>query len=181
VSVPADVARWLDLVNAMPPEPEWKPLAGLRAAGAHLSAEKRPRLLGPAYAAVIDTYPPSIKRFFGPLHDFTQMERRYAELERARGLLTEIASVNASQQQKGPLVLPNTHLFLIACIDEKNGHLKTEVTAPAFLTGVDLRRVRRCMTCGKVFWAGRLDRECCSPACSLVWRSRKWRKAHSGE
>src|SRR5262249_7719053 len=106
------------------------------------------------------------------------IERRYAELERAGGLFSEIASVNALNTS-GPRVLPNTHLFLIAYLDEKTGELKVGATIPDFLTGVDLRRIRRGVIGSKLFWGGRLERVCCSPACSLVWRSRKWRKAHA--
>src|SRR6266852_2410852 len=104
VPAPPQLARFMNLVNAMPPQPEWKPLSGLRSAGRNLPPEKRARLLIPGYAAVIETYPSAVREFLGPLDDFDQVERRYAELERARGLLTEIASVNALHQS-GPRVL----------------------------------------------------------------------------
>jgi hypothetical protein len=36
------------------------------------------------------------------------------------------------------------------------------------LQGVDARRVRKCLICGKIFWAGRLDKTTCSPACGNI-------------
>src|SRR5262245_15119834 len=81
VPAPPHLAQLIHLVNEMPPEPEWRPLFVLCAGGDDLPAAKRQQLLSPRFAAVIDTYPPAIKRYFDPCADFEEIERRYTELE----------------------------------------------------------------------------------------------------
>lgn len=44
------------------------------------------------------------------------------------------------------------------------------------LFGIDLERLRVCQLCEKIFWADRIDSQCCSSAHNLVLRQRRFRK-----
>jgi hypothetical protein len=44
------------------------------------------------------------------------------------------------------------------------------------LEGVDVYRIRKCEICKKVFWAGRLDKKCCSKKCNNVFNVRRSRE-----
>ncbi len=41
------------------------------------------------------------------------------------------------------------------------------------IDGVDLSRLRECEICGKLFWAGRIDKVFCSPSCGNKLRKRR--------
>jgi hypothetical protein len=52
------------------------------------------------------------------------------------------------------------------------------LTSPLYepLLGVEASRIRECPICYKIFWAGRRDQVGCSPQCSKVVRTRRWRE-----
>lgn len=43
------------------------------------------------------------------------------------------------------------------------------------IKGIDVRRIRECEICQRIFWAGRIDKTCCSDACANVYHVRGWR------
>ncbi len=46
------------------------------------------------------------------------------------------------------------------------------------LDGVEAARIRECLICSKIFWAGRKDKLCCLDECLTAQRSRKYRKKY---
>lgn len=51
----------------------------------------------------------------------------------------------------------------------------------AFKGEVDLTRIRCCKNCKKLFWAGRKDQVCCTPACNHARHSRRTRAKYQRE
>jgi hypothetical protein len=47
------------------------------------------------------------------------------------------------------------------------------------LEGVELNRIRECPICGQIYWAGRIDKPCCTDRCARIRRTRKWREGYS--
>ena len=47
------------------------------------------------------------------------------------------------------------------------------------LEGVEAKRICECPRCGKLYWAGRLDKPACTPECDHVLRQRRYRKNYS--
>ncbi len=53
-------------------------------------------------------------------------------------------------------------------IDE-NGILKTKLDEFSdAVNGVDIRRIRECEVCHRIYWAGRVEKFCCSKKCNLI-------------
>jgi hypothetical protein len=68
--------------------------------------------------------------------------------------------------------------LVFAKIDGK-GRLHVEHTRLLqAIEGVEISRVRLCKICRRIFWAGRTDKDCCSPKCTGVNRTRKWRERY---
>jgi predicted nucleic acid-binding Zn ribbon protein len=49
------------------------------------------------------------------------------------------------------------------------------------LNGTDLRNLKRCPVCGRVFWLSRKDQKGCTRACAKVLRTRRWRERTTAE
>jgi hypothetical protein len=47
------------------------------------------------------------------------------------------------------------------------------------LEGVEAMRIRECGVCGKIFWAGRIDKWCCTTECAHVLRQRRYRENYA--
>ena len=45
------------------------------------------------------------------------------------------------------------------------------------LEGVPVNRIKKCRHCGRLFWAGRIDKPTCSVKCGNSWRQQKFRAA----
>jgi len=59
---------------------------------------------------------------------------------------------------------------------DAEGHLKVALSFfMEAIDGVDIKRIRQCPVCEKVFWAGRITQKCCSPRCSNTFRARRFR------
>ncbi len=62
---------------------------------------------------------------------------------------------------------------------EENGVLKTNFDEfSEAVNGQDIRRIRECGVCQRIFWAGRVDKFCCSKKCNLVLNTRLNRVAN---
>lgn len=48
----------------------------------------------------------------------------------------------------------------------------------AAVAGVDATLIRECQNCQRIFWAGRKDKNSCSPACAHVLRNRRYRERY---
>lgn len=46
---------------------------------------------------------------------------------------------------------------------------------------VEAKRLRLCEICGRIFWAGRLDQQCCSSACAHALRNRRYRARYKDD
>jgi hypothetical protein len=78
-----------------------------------------------------------------------------------------------------PQALP---LFSLRMVKSDNGAMRAEVEPlqplKLFLEAVDLNRIKRCAyeKCRKIFWAGRIDRPCCSEPCRNAYRQKMHRE-----
>ena len=46
------------------------------------------------------------------------------------------------------------------------------------LEGIELFRIRECPICGQIYWAGRMDKPCCTRKCAGIRRTRRWREGY---
>jgi hypothetical protein len=148
----------------------WKPLPGK-------SQEKRTSIRLREIAAARARYPSATQHYIGPVTAATLNTAfsQYWLLEYAMRVLITIATVNAE---------PLTDTFqrdvieVRFVIDPEKGTLRPSSALLDILAKVDCRRIRQCVRCGKLFWAGRLNKVCCTEECSRVQRVRRYRKTH---
>jgi hypothetical protein len=74
-------------------------------------------------------------------------------------------------------LLSGSHLedFVSGEADQDGKFLVTYHPLLRALEGVEIARIRECPTCGKIFWAGRIDQPCCTKRCAGIRRTRLWR------
>lgn len=126
---------------------------------------------------------------------FEQMDKRYSLAIGFRDLLGTIADQNpTSPPNRAPdriYRLPSSsELVSVLSLrmtprdnaDLSGGQMRAvlEASAPlkSFLEEVELDRIKRCAheKCGKIFWAGRVDRPCCSDACRNAYKQKTHRE-----
>lgn len=126
-----------------------------------------------------------------------EMNKRYSLAISIRDLLHAIADQNPTSPPKNApdrvYSLPysagllSTLTLRMVRNDNSEGEVKERprraVLEPPeplrlFLEEVELDRIKRCAyeKCGKIFWAGRVDRPCCSEVCRNAYRQRKHRE-----
>jgi hypothetical protein len=130
-------------------------------------------------------------------HLFFEMQRRYSLAISIRDLLDTIAEQNATSPATNhfdriyklpySVELLSTLSLRMARNDISESVVKERprraVLEPAeplkrFLEEVELDRIKRCAyeKCRKIFWAGRIDRPCCSEICRNSYRQKKHRE-----
>lgn len=100
--------------------------------------------------------------------------------ETIKATLGSIAEQNSSGENASTYALQDCPEFLSrVSLRMVNGRAVVEPLQPLkqFLDEVELSRIKRCSyeKCGKLFWAGRLTRPCCSDACGNAYRQKKHR------
>ena len=96
-------------------------------------------------------------------------------LRDARSLLRAIAQMDLSAE---PLLVleggrvPET--FLQISTDAEGKLCFTRSWIVEALDGVEAARIRQCAICNQIFWAGRIDQQCCSTAHQKRLRTRRW-------
>lgn len=151
--------------------------------------------------------PKRIQRHIGALHDddsgyLSQMAlRRYNELADSREFLLQIAGISFAvigeiQGRSEPLNERNARKAIASLDKDSNVYIpriafyQLPIDARgrldwflnpllADLHGEELLRIRSCQVCGRIFWAGRMDKTACSGKCGQVSRKRKQRGKES--
>jgi hypothetical protein len=101
--------------------------------------------------------------------------QRCRSLKIVRSVLYTIARSQGSNHVAGVPV--GAHLEnLVSVRPDAGGNLRI-LHDPLLqaLQGVEASRIRECPICGRIFWAGRVDRPCCGKRCAGVRRTRRWR------
>lgn len=111
---------------------------------------------------------------------------RAAQATTIRFILTNVADQNAagySLERVYRFFSPQMlSLFSLRMVKSDNGAMRAVVEPleplKLFLEKVDLNRIKRCAyeKCRKIFWAGRIDRPCCSELCRNAYRQKRHRE-----
>lgn len=110
-----------------------------------------------------------------------EMVQRCLRLKTIRSVLYTIARICSDNQHTSELVLGGTHLEnLVSVRSDAAGKLRIEHDSLLrALEGVETKRIRECPICGKLYWAGRLDKPACKTECDHVLRQRRYRERYS--
>jgi hypothetical protein len=108
-----------------------------------------------------------------------EMVQRCLRLKTIRSILYTIA--RSHNQPASGLVLGGAYLENLVCVrEDAGGNLRIEHDLILrALEGVEAKRICECPRCGKLYWAGRLDKPACTPECDHVLRQRRYRKNYS--
>ena len=118
---------------------------------------------------IIRNLPVGLRRYLGPVSRMTYfavIERRHDLDEAVRVLRAVTGGETATLPLRSSLQI-NAGIIQFAQNPAVNA-----------LQGVEANRIRRCLLCEKFFWAGRIDRKCCSEKCRKNWHTRRWREKY---
>lgn len=205
---PPEVAELLDLVNQLPPEAiDVKEIyEKVRSANPQFENEEFSEKLITEFEERLAQFPQSISDFVGSFRDpkspyiLQEATRRYNNLIDARRFLSKIAYNNAcalrelelaskrvteesiTQRWASPgrlLRLSSVPISLIDLSLNNQGELEWHLNVLIeVLRKARIVRIRQCLTCDLYFWAGRIDKICCSEQCSNTRRQSIWRKKY---
>jgi hypothetical protein len=165
-----DLAELLDLVNSVPADIELRELTNRNEeeiiALVNSDAFEEYRRLTRALR---------IKKLRG---GFNQKYRHYNYVRGAREWVKHIVVYGKGFRHGEPLrchMPPLPHVNLLMTINQEgviefSGHPIIEA-----LTEVNILAIRCCAVCRKFFVARRKDQPCCTPQCSRIRRTRRWR------
>ena len=131
-----------------------------------------------AYQIVVGQLPIRLQQFIGPITNQTLniVGSRLGFLSQTVALLRGIAHDNQGNEGASNIYTIPTSLTLetdeSGCI-----HYSSSPLLEA-LNGVEAGRIRECQICRKIFWAGRIDKLCCSKGCGKALRNRRWRNKY---
>jgi hypothetical protein len=141
------------------------------------------------------TLPPEARAFLGPAADIHRFVANYMTLGYARQLLPAVArqtwpvAENTSKAfsyqefkkiQRARSGLPMGVLCQASVDLVVDGHGQIELSKNPVLealVGVRADRIRSCKICKRVFWAPRVNSECCSERCRKTYNQRSSREA----
>ena len=113
---------------------------------------------------------------------------RYAKIKQIKDFLTKLAFIehnfDTAEKKLIGVGLVEFNEFLTNLYVDEDGILQREENILLqWLLGIDVRRIRQCAICRNLFWANRIDRQCCTKKCADAHNQRKSRenKLISGE
>jgi hypothetical protein len=178
---PPKVKRLMEVANCVPPEAELPD---------YFSSEAFERFVeGSSAAADFEFTVAKYFEQFGSksykgLLDFIRATRpttvseavlQYMYVRNVRELLRKIASVKKDSTKISLPALGSLE-FVQASID-KQGKIRFEVSSILRdLEGVEISRIRQCLICKKIFWAGRKDKYACTSEHQNLLRVRRHRE-----
>ncbi len=122
------------------------------------------------------------RAFLGPPSDLRQFLDRYELLESAREVLLGIAKrygsgprPHASEVMVHDARFPSEAPFsvMVSLVVNERGVLgASDNPLLLALIGVRVDRIRACTICGRIFWAPRVNSECCSEKCRKTYNQR---------
>jgi hypothetical protein len=130
---------------------------------------------------------PETRAFLGPASDLEVFPVKYQLLKSARAVLLGIARRNeaGSREHSSELMLRDAQFpgvdipFAVFVNLVVNEHGEFSISTPpvlAALIGVRADRIRSCAICGRIFWAPRINSECCRPRCRKTYNQRHSRE-----
>lgn len=146
-----------------------------------------------ACAKIAAAFCPATRAFLGPPAKLQSFLDRYEQLKSAREVLVGMARWHRLQSPAHPskpmdhLVIHDDQLSVDVPhsvgvnlrINEK-GVLVLAASGNTLLdalVGVRADRIRSCAICGRIFWARRVNSECCSERCRKTYNQRNTRQA----
>ena len=176
--VPPKLRTVMDLVNSLPPE-----------LPRHTFAEMARGVAPKYFEQFLDTWrefvkacQPVLRRMLGPVRKDTYEEVRdlCENLQKDRELLRAIARKSQGRPFRCPgksqdrsFRHPSAGSHIEVGKDGRLEFLKGPTLQA--LEEVEADRIRQCLVCEKIFWAGRKDKKCCGPRCLKAWHTRRWR------
>jgi hypothetical protein len=173
---PGEIARLIELVNADRELPDVNELIN-EAHDASRDAlqrifEERIKILSPATREFLGSPRKDLQRFF----------RQHELLTSARQVLRTIAARYGSNANNLKVYDPRFSAdfpisVTVDLVIDKAGRLALS-DAPLFsaLVGIHADRIRACAVCNRVFWAVRVNSECCSERCRKTHNQRNSRR-----
>lgn len=136
---------------------------------------------------------PAIDRDADPVSEIENSVQRYCELREAREKLTAVARRAQGLRATLRPILSRSYSFRLQWIEiDEHGYVRSqnkkdlftnaleEVDADGKCINVEAKRIRECVVCERIFWAGRLDKIACGEICSRRVSTDKWRKKYLG-
>jgi predicted RNA-binding Zn ribbon-like protein len=132
----------------------------------------------------------SARRYVLEASEFEEIDKRYRAAPALRKLLESIADQNRKRAEAVKPVFDDLFFELPAeahnlldslalRMSNANKHATIEATGllKTLIEEAELDRIKSCAfeTCGKLFWAGRIDRPCCSEPCRNAYRQKRHR------
>ncbi|MBK9313102.1 MAG: hypothetical protein IPM55_02465 [Acidobacteria bacterium] len=109
--------------------------------------------------------------------DRERLQERYQHITDGKTLLSAIAA--HQERGSGHRFVWNAFSYPVWWHEDEEGKLQVSLSPlVSVLRGIDISRIRQCLACNKIFWAGRRNQIVCSEPCGHVLRNRRYRKAY---
>jgi hypothetical protein len=139
-------------------------------------------------AHLASTLSPETRSFLGPPEDVPHFRERFETLRSAQILLRSIAARNAliwrsveslavagyDKSFRASVPFPEVRVHLV--VNEDNEFAVSESPLLEAIVGVSVDRIRSCAICGRIFWAPRINSECCQEKCRKTYNQQNSRK-----
>ncbi|MBI3895099.1 MAG: hypothetical protein HY313_04130 [Acidobacteria bacterium] len=179
------LGRIIELVNWLPPkipkpppETPQPPTLSRVLLGPGRGAPITVKEVRDSWVHFVKQFPVPVRKYLGPIRADTIQRAKwsYNSLVQAGEVLRFIAQGNQTKSllENGKYLPMGTFVKV-----DEGGRIEFQKN-PTFsvLEGVEADRIRECLVCDKIFWAGRKDKKCCSPRCLKVWHTRRWREKY---
>lgn len=181
-----DLQRFIDVANTDPRVPDIHELfyGAIDAPGRDESVSER-ELWVKVCAEIVPTLSPATRGFLGPPEELGQFLNRYALLVSARDVLRGLADRYRSKIARKTFLTVYDKSFsadlpvsvTVNLVVNEDGFLsQSDERLLAALVGVRADRIRSCEVCNRLFWAPRVNSECCSERCRKTFNQRTSRK-----
>ncbi len=185
--VPKKLAQLIETVNLLKPDQDLPDLTN-QLADVRLKDEEWPKRANDALMDILKDMPNDFRDYIwntsaeviDPIDAIEDAVERYVEFDNARKRLRAIAgrAKKDPQLQRPIIFLKQSNRLERIKFDE---HGCVHVSKDSFTKAmeekcVEGRRIRDCEVCKRIFWAGRLDKRCCSDRCGNNLRTRIWRE-----
>ena len=120
------------------------------------------------------------RKIVGSPKEFDEFRRNYTFLVSGRSVVTELARQYRSRTASRGLLTAHEERFSanleILIVENENGKLEllTDRLSRA-LIGLPVDRIRMCAVCDRLFWARRVNSECCGESCRKTYNQRNSR------
>jgi hypothetical protein len=173
---PSDELDWvIQMVNALPPNPPQV-----------TALTKQINTLSPDLKAYLDSeYDEAIADEGDSYHAYQRMHGAYAMVLEMNSALRELMR-EASEDKSTPEDPDDITIYFYERIDagayleitkERTVTVRMSPFAHA-IQGAQIDYIRYCETCGKIFYAGRKNQNCCSVKCAKAQRQKRWRQRY---